>query len=395
MHAPVPDRRAPRARARALPSALAAVLCTLAIALPACEERVVVTPPPPEVGVAQPIVRDITRYADLAGRTEAAQVVEVRARVEGILLDASAAPGSSVKEGDILFRIDPDLFTAERDAAAARVDRAAAELKVAEVKLDRVRRAADQGAANEIAVLEAEAAVDTAAADLEVARRELAIKQLSVDHTEVRAPLAGELEAGAPDIGSLVGTPGEAPLTRIYDTSSVRVWLTVPDRLFLETAARNPPGETNAELAYPIRVATEADEGFPHPGVIDYVDPAVDTQTGTIRLRATVPNPTGALKPGLFVRCRLVAGELQNAILIPEAAISSGQIGRYVLVVAENNIVEARPVTIGPREGPLRVIDAGLEPTDRVIIRGLLRARPGQPVNAVSEPLTPADAETP
>lgn len=142
-------------------------------------------------------MRDVTRYAELSGRTEAVQVVEVRARVEGVLLEALAAPGSAVDEGDVLFRIDPDLFVAERDAAAARAQRAEAELGVAEVRLDRTRRAAERGAANEIEVLEAQASVDTAEADLEVARRELAIKQLSVDYTEVRAPLSGEIEAGA------------------------------------------------------------------------------------------------------------------------------------------------------------------------------------------------------
>jgi len=382
----------------AFPLALPLLVAVPAGLLGGCDEREVVAPPPPEVGVAQPIVREVTRYAEFTGRTEAAQVVEVRARVEGVLIEMLAPPGSKVDEGELLFRIDPDLFVAERDAASARVQRAEAELGVARVRLDRTRRAAERGAANDIEVLEAQASVDTAAADLEVAKRELAIKQLSVDYTEIRAPLAGEIEAGAPDLGSLVGGIGSRSLTRIYDTSSVRVWMTVPDRLYLQTAAsgndRQPPRATEG-LAYPIEIATEADRGFPHAGVVDYVDPAVDPETGTIRLRATVPNPSGALKPGLFVRTRLVAGQIEDAILVPEAAIGSGQIGRYVLVVAEDGLVQARPVELGAREGKLRVIESGLSPDDRVIVSGILRARPGQPVTARDESIEVSGSETP
>jgi RND family efflux transporter MFP subunit len=369
------------------------LLMALSGAVAGCEETTFVAPPPPEVGVSSPLVRDVTRYAELSGRTEAVQVVEVRARVEGILLDSAVSPGERVSEGDVLFRIDPALFAAERDAAMARVKRAEAELNVTQVNLNRLRGIAERGAATDIELLEAEAAATTAAADLEVAQRELAIKQLSVDYTEVRAPLTGEIEAGAPDIGSLVGGMGSSLLTRIYDSSSVHVWLTVPDRLFLQMAGKHV--ERGAELAYPIEIATETDEGYPHPGVIDYVDPAVDVETGTIRLRATVGNRLGALKPGLFVRCRLVAGQIEDALLVPEAALGSGQIGRYVLVIGESGDVEARPVQLGPRDGSLRVIESGLDAGDRVIVRGLLRARPGQTVTVVEEPIESARAEVP
>lgn len=369
-------------------AALAGLSC---LALAGCGEAEFAPPPPPEVGVAAPVVRDVTRLTDLSGRTEAVQVVEVRARVEGILLESLASPGSRVEEGEVLFRIDPERFVAERDGAAARLERAEAELGIAEVRLDRVTRAAEMEAVNRIEVLEAQATVDAAKADVEIAKRELETKQLSVDYTEVRAPLTGEMEAGAPDIGSLVGGLGSGPLTRIYDTSSVYVWLNVPDRLFLRT----PAGARGAgePIAYPISVASEADEGYPHSGTIDYVDPSVDTRTGTVRLRATVPNPDGALKPGLFVRCRLVAGRIEDAVLVPETAINSGQIGRYVLVVGEDGLVEARSVTLGPRDGSLRVVESGLARDDRVIVRGLLRARPGRPVRAVEESIDDAGAD--
>lgn len=371
-----------------------ALLACAAAVLSGCDgDNAFVPPPPPEVGVANPLVRDVTRYAEFSGRTEALQVVEVRARVEGILLESVVPAGTLVNEGDLLFRIDPDRFVAERDAAAARVQRAEAELQVARVKFDRIKSATEQGATNEFEVLNAQAAVDTAAADVEVARRELAIKQLSVDYTEIRAPLTGEIESGAPDIGSLVGGMGSERLTRIYDTSRLYVWLTVPDRVFLEAAGTDE--RQSSTPAYPIEVATETDEGFPHEGIIDYVDPSADVQTGTLRLRATMDNQRGVFKPGLFVRCRLVTGRIEDALLVPEAAIGSSQIGRYVMVLGEDGKVQTRPVTLGPLDGALRVIESGLDPGDRVIVRGLLRARPGQPVNAIEEAIAPAEAESP
>lgn len=371
-----------------------ALLTCAAAVLSGCDgDNAFVPPPPPEVGVANPLVRDVTRYAEFSGRTEAVQVVEVRARVEGILLESVAPAGTIVREGDVLFRIDPEKFVAERDAAAARVQRAEAELKVARVKLDRIRDATAQGATNQFESLSAEAAAETAAADLEVARRELAIKQLSVDYTEVRAPLTGEIEAGAPDIGSLVGSIGSSRLTRIYDTSELHVWLTVPDRVFIQAAGSSE--RTTSAPSYPIEIARENDTGFPHAGLIDYVDPAADLQTGTLRLRAKVSNEQGVFKPGLFVRCRLVTGRIEDALLVPEAAIGSSQIGRYVMVLGEDGKVQTRPVTLGPPDGALRVIETGLDPGDRVIVRGLLRARPGQPVNAIEEAIAPAEAESP
>lgn len=346
--------------------------------------------------MAKPVVREVTRFVELSGRTEAVGVVEVRARVEGILLEALVEPGSVVSEGDILFRIDPSLFIAKRDAAAAGVQRAEALLGVAGVRLQGIRRASELGASNEIEVFEAKAALDTAAADLEVARRELTIQQLSVDYTDVRAPMSGEVEDGAPDIGSLVGGIGSGLLTRIYDTSRVRVWITVPDRLYLRASLpRRGEGDELSPLAYPIEVATEADEGYPHTGVIDYVDPSVDRATGTIRLRATVPNPKGDLKPGLFVRCRLVAEKIEGAMLVPEASINRGQTGAYLLVIGDDGLVEARPVDLGVRDGTMRVIESGLGPDERVIVRGIIRARPGQPVSVIDEPLGAAGAETP
>ena len=356
---------------------LAACVGSLGV-LASCEENTFVPPPAPSVTVANPLVKDVTTFVELTGYTEPFREVEVRARVEGILIEALTNPGQRVEEGELLFRIDPDLFTAHRDAASALVEKAAAELELATVRLERVEQAARQGAATDIELLEARARVNMGSADLKVAQRELAIRQLSVDYTEVRAPISGDIQAGDPSLGTLVGSGGTTLLTRLYDTSKVYAWMAVSDRIFLGTVRRDDPAD--GPLAYPIELATEVDVDYPYRGVIDYIDPVVDTATGTIRVRAVFDNPTGILRGGLFVRCRIVSGDRTDALLLPETAIGSGQSGRYVLVVGEGDVVEARPVILGPQDGAFRVIEAGVGPDDRVITDGLLRARPGQPV---------------
>ena len=352
-----------------------------------CRENEFVPPPPPTVTVATPQVRDVVEYADLTGRTAPFQEVEVRARVEGILLESLYEEGQRVTEGDVLFRIDPAPFIAQRDAAAAQVQRAEAELELAEVTADRVERSARDGAVSELQALESRAKAKAAAAQLEVARRELAIRQLSVDYTEVHATLTGQIESGAPAIGSLVGPGSDSLLTRIYDTTRVYAWLTLSDRLLL-LASNRADGQSRPELE--VLLATEIDDGYPFRGTIDYIDPVVDTDTGTVRVRGVFDNADGRLKAGLFVRGRIAVRMLEDALLVPETAIGTGQAGKYVLIVNAENVVEVRPVTLGPAEGPMRVIRTGLTGGERVVVSALLRARPGSKV--VPEEARPAAA---
>jgi len=342
-----------------------------------CRKNEFVPPPPPTVTVALPQVRDVIEYAELTGRTAPFQEVEIRARVEGILLESLYQEGQRVSEGDLLFRIDPAPFIAQRDAAAAQVQRAEAELNLARVTADRVERSAREGAVSELQALENRAKADAAAAQLEVARRELAIRQLSVDYTEVHAPLTGEIESGAPAIGSLVGPGAASLLTRVYDTTQVYAWLTLSDRLLLMASNREDgPQPSTMEIL----LATEVDTDYPFRGVIDYIDPVVDTDTGTVRVRGVFENEDGKLKAGLFVRGRIAVRTLPGAVLVPETAIGTGQAGKYVLIVNDEDVVEVRFVVLGPASGPDRVIRSGLTGQERVVTSALLRARPGSKV---------------
>jgi len=342
-----------------------------------CGENEFQPPPPPTVTVATPAQRDVVEYAMITGRTEVGIAVDIRARVSGILQEVQFEPGTEVQVGDPLFQIDAEPFAAARDALQARVESAGAALHLAENKAKRVERSALDGAVTELQALEARAEADVAAAALKVAQRELAIKQLDVNYTEIRAPISGWIERSPFDVGDLVGnSPQTSLLTTIYDDSLIRVYFSVPDRIFLNAIRiQEPDAEPPA-----VEVGTELDEGYPFVGQIDYADPTVDEATGTVQVRAKVQNDDRRLVGGLFVRLRLTIRTHKNALLVPQIAIAADQIGSYVLVVDGDGVVERRDIQLGPTDGADRVVTSGLTPGDRVIVRGLLRARPGSTV---------------
>lgn len=348
------------------------------LAASGCGENEFQRPPPPPVAVAAPAQRDVVEYAQFTGTTRVATSIEVRARVSGILREVRFQSGDMVLEGEPLFLIDPEPFIAARDALQAQVERAQADLRLAETKAERVERSARDGAVSEIQALEARAEADAAAAALSVAQKELAIKQLDVDYTEISAPIAGLVERSPFSEGDLVGdTADTSLLTTIHDDSRVNVYFAVSDRLYLQAIRANEPG-SEPPL---VEIGTEVDEGFPFEGRINYVDPTVDVDTGTIQLRAAVENQERRLVGGLFVRIRFPVRTLEAALLVPQEAVGADQIGSYVLVVNESGVVERRHVELGPVDGADRVIMSGLSSNDRVIVRGLLQARPGSAVN--------------
>ena len=356
----------------------ATVLMTVFIV--GCGENEFQPPPPPSVTVAPPTQRNVVEYAEPTGTTEAFRVVEVRARVQGILQAITYEEGMKVEQDAPLFRIEPALFVATRDAAHARVTSAQVQAKLADTTARRMERSAKDQAVSELQALEARAQADAAVAEVEVAKKELAIKQLDVDYTNVHAPIAGRVARSNFKVGSLVGNLESTALTTIYDDSKIYAWFTVPDRIFL---LAKKVGDMKDDQPFPeIELATEVDVGFPHRGQVDYADPAIDSETGTLRIRAIFDNKDGALVGGLFVRCRIAIRTIPDALLVPETAIGVDQVGRYVFVVDSQGIVERRNVKLGPMDGNLRVISSGLKADDRVIVRGLLRARPGGKVTA-------------
>jgi RND family efflux transporter MFP subunit len=330
-----------------------------------------------------PQVSDVTLYEVVSGRTEPFETVEVRARVEGVLLEVAHADGFPVEEGALMFRIDPEPFIAARDAAQAEVTSAEAQAELADITATKLEKAYEDRAVSELQALEARAQHNVAVQKVEVARKNLAIRELDVEYTSIHAHIAGRPVKSDFYVGSLVGGLGSAALTTIVDDSKVRAWFTVPDRIFLAYAEKRGAvaGTVDpAELLPAVELAREIDEGFPIQGRVDYADPQVDVETGTLRVRAVFDNADGRLKGGLFVRIRLRTGEQKNAVIVPEVALGRDQQGQYVYVVGNGDEVERREVVLGDRvEGGIIVTD-GVAPDDRVIVAGQLSARPGAKV---------------
>ena len=331
-------------------------------------------PPPPPVTVARPLVEAVSDWSEHSGRFVAAADVEVRPRVSGYLQRVHFREGQIVRQGDLLFTIDPAPFSAAVDRARADVAQAEAQRARAESEFARARNLLELDAiSQEEFEARREAAAQAAAAKV-AAEAALRTAQLDYEYAHVRAPITGRISDAHVDAGNLVSA-GQAVLTRIVALDPIHFEFAVPESLLAETSA--------SPEAAPRRVLLqlEGESDFIHEGQLDFIDNAVDPQTGTIRGRASFANASGRFTPGQFGRVRIIGSDEAPAVLIPEVAVSADQSHRYVLVLNDENIVEYQPVELGQRVGDgLRVVRTGLDGDERVIINGLQRAFPGAPV---------------
>jgi RND family efflux transporter MFP subunit len=337
---------------------------------------------PPEAPVVSPVVREVTDYSDFGGRTEAAATVEVRARVSGYLEKAPFREGGEVKQGDLLFEIDPRPYQAELKRAEANVALSEAHLQRLDAEVKRAKELLGKGAMgqDDYAKIvgdrsEAEAAVVVAKASCDAARLTLAF-------TKVTAPLSGRIGRQLIDPGNLVRSD-ETLLATIVSQSPMHVYFDIDERTYLQLASRElrRAGKTKAgsDWDLPVMMGLADEEGFPHRGKITFVNNRVDPNKGTLTLRAVLPNENQLLVPGLFARVRLMTSEPHKALLVPEEAVATENGQSFVLVVGEKNVLERRKVRLGSRQGDLRVVEEGLLDSDRLVSKpkGL---RPGMAV---------------
>ncbi len=356
--------------------------------LAACDSKPVANaaaPAPPAVTVARPLQKTITEWDIFTGRFTAVRSVEVRARVSGFIDSVHFKDGQIVKQGDLLFVIDPRPYRLAVEQARAEVERARARLDITTADVERATPLARSQALTERELDTRRSNQREAAAT--VASLDAATKQaeLNLEWTEVRAPQSGRISDRRVDPGNLItgGETGSTLLTVIVSIDPIHFVFDGAEADFLRYVRLAQAGirPLSRDAQNPVSVSL-ADEGdFVHHGRMDFVDNVLNPKTGTIRGRAIFENKDGLLNPGYFGRLRLFAGE-RPALLIPDSAIASDQARKIVFTVADDGVVGTKVVELGPMVDGLRVVRTGLAATDRIVIDGLQRARPGQKVTA-------------
>ena len=367
------------------------VAAAFAALLAACGgENRYVAPPPPQVKVALPIEQNVTRYLEATGTTAAVNSANLVARVQGFLQEIRYRDGDEVKQGAVLFVIEPEPYKLKLEQARAAEAGAAATLKQNEAEYERQADLASRAVASKAQLDNATANRDSAQAKLMQAMGDTAQAAINLGYTEVKAPFDGIVTARQVSLGELVGANGPTQLATIVATDPIYVNFNISEQDTLRAREQiRRLGLTPQDLKkVPVEVGLQSDEGYPYKGTLDYASPSINQATGTLAVRAILANPDRRLLPGFFVRVR-IPDQQSKALLVPEAALGSDQGGRYLLVVGKDNVVEQRKVTIGPSVGDLRVIDKGLAADDRVVVDGILRAIPGEKVDPQMQSLPP------
>ena len=353
-------------------------------------------PPPPAVTVANPVKGTIVDRDEYVGRFVAVNSVEVRARVSGYLEQIHFKDGQIVKEGDILFTIDKRPFQNSLDQARANLQQAKANLSYTEADLARGQQLVRDKTITEQTFDQRVQAHRNAQAS--VAGNEAAMRQAELDlqFTEPRAPITGRIGDRRVSPGNLVTGGTSAPTTTllatIVTTDPIRFEFTYDEASFLRYERNSKRGDDIASRSGGAEVALKLidEKSFAHYGRMDFVDNVIDRATGTIRGRASFPNAEGLFTPGMFGRLQVPASPPYEALLVPDSAIGSEQVRKFVYVVSPDNTVVQKFVTLGQLSDSMRVVKEGLDANDRVIVEGLMRARPGQKVTPHERGAPPA-----
>jgi RND family efflux transporter MFP subunit len=334
----------------------------------------------PEVTVVRPLAREVSAPAEFAGRTEAVASVEIRARVTGYLTKVNFKDGDEVKEGDVLFEIDPRPYRTDVERTEGYVARFEARLRRLEADYRRAKSLVTTGGMSREEYDRISGDVTETVAELRIARTNRESARLNLEFTRVTAPLAGRMGRPLVSPGALVKSD-DTPLATAVAQERMYVSFDVDER----TALRLRRSRPKEGAAVPVTVGLADEQGFPHKGTIDSADLRLDPQKGTLRLRAVVANEDGVLMPGLSARVRLPAGPPYKALLIPERAVVT-DVGRTFVYVVKENVVERRAVELGARHQDLREVTAGVTAEDQVIVGSLEGVRNGMTVKPRAAP---------
>ena len=350
------------------------VALSVALAITGCKEAVssAALAMPPAVPVAEVIVRPVTPSVEFTGSLTAVKQVELRPRVAGYLQDVSVPEGRIVEKGRRLFVIDPRGFQATVNAAKARLREAEAASMLSRAEYARAEELFAQKIVARDRLDTATASLHAGKAQVDAAKAALDAAQLDLSFTRVTAPISGRVGQALVTEGNYVAS-GVTPLTTIVSIDPLHVYFDVDERTYLRSIAAGRANATPQGLkAAKVMVALTTDKTYSRLGRVDFLSNTADRGTGTVRVRAVIDNPDGQLTPGLFARVKLETGSPQARVLISDQSIGTDQGSRYVLVVGKDDTTEYRPVELGPVVDGLRVIEQGLQPGERIVVKGLV-----------------------
>lgn len=343
--------------------------------------------PPPEVVVEAAKVESLPLQFEYPARTAGYREVQVRAQVSGILQERTYKEGNQVKQGQVLFRIDPRSYQAALARAKGALAQEQARYRQTDRDLKRIRELQKKGFASESELDNAVSNFEQSKANIEAAKAEVQSKQIDLDYTTVEAPISGITSKETVSEGSLMvaGDPNASLLTQITQLDPLYVNFAAPDREVSSVRQGLKDGSLVREGGQRMTVEIKFSDGssYPVPGEVDFTDSLIDRSTGTVSARAVVPNPNQALMPGQFVRVVVKGINKPNAITVPERALSQGPNGTFVYVVDEQGLARIRPVGTAHTSGGRWVVESGIAAGDKVIVEGLPKVHPNAPVKVV------------
>lgn len=348
---------------------------------------------PANVTVAKPVMKRLAEWDEFTGRLSAVASVEVRARVSGYLQSTHFTEGREVKQGDLLFVIDPRRYEVELARATAELNRAKAAFDLATAEAARAAKLLQTNAISvEESEVKAKSRVGTEAA-LAAAQAQVDQAKLDLEWCRVTAPISGRIGRKVVTEGNLItGGPNATLLTTIVQLDPIYCYFDVDERSALKYRELARTGKRESALYQPIRaqMGLANQNGFPHEGTVDFVDNEISPTTGSIKSRALFPNPGRLMSPGFFARVRIPGSGDYEAALIRDTAVGSDQGRPFVFVVGPDGKAVQRTITVGPLEQGLRIVREGLTAEDRVVINGLMAVRTGAVVNAEETAMQPA-----
>ena len=349
--------------------------------------------PPPEVGVAQVLSKSVQQWDEYTGRVSAIDTVELRPRASGYVQRVAYKEGQDVKQGDLMFQIDPRPYRAALDNAQAQLARARVAKQLEAIRSKRAQSLIDDDAISHEELDLRRAAQAQSTADVQAAEAAVATAKLNLSFTEVRAPVSGRASRALVTVGNLA-TADETLLTTVVSQDPIYVYFDADENSYLRYKEQERRSERTAQ-DNAVHVGLANENGYPHTGTVDFLDNQVNPTIGTVRARAVLPNADRIFTPGLYARVQFVSSQKAKALLIDDKAVLTDQDRKYVYAVDKDGKAQRKDIVLGRMVEGLRVVQSGLAPDDKIVVVGLQKIfYPGMPVMPAEVPMGEPPAPT-